>query len=314
MNLLAAQIVAFRSLSEMKAMKLDGENLQQIALQFIVAGLGHTSPLVRCASAEAIGRLAQAVGDAQFVAGTAQFTFDKLRSCRDANNRTGYALALGCLHRYVGSLGSGQHLNTAVSIILALAQDNTCTMVQVRDSRSPIIMTVSNQLEYRREYRIPCDSPICNHLPLQSWSIVALSQIAETGGGMFRGYVEPSLSLCLRLLLSTAFNNVDVVQCVGKLVHTYIHAITIDVFQISSLITVVGPELSASIGSIESTRTSFLIACALLFSHTDAMVRAEAIAGLQQLHLFAPRFVQLDELVVQLCVRIVSNIGNCKLN
>lgn len=62
----------------------------------------------------------------------AQYSFDKLRSCRDANNRTGYVLALGSLHRYVGSLGSGQHLNTSVSILLALAQDATSSLVQVR--------------------------------------------------------------------------------------------------------------------------------------------------------------------------------------
>lgn len=61
----------------------------------------------------------------------AQFSFDKLKSCRDAINRTGFALALGSLHRYVGSLGSGQHLNTSVSILLALAQDGTSALVQV---------------------------------------------------------------------------------------------------------------------------------------------------------------------------------------
>lgn len=67
----------------------------------------------------------------QFVASMAQYSFDKLKSCRDANNRTGFALALGSLHRYVGSLGSGQHLNTSVSILLALAQDATSSLVQV---------------------------------------------------------------------------------------------------------------------------------------------------------------------------------------
>lgn len=69
----------------------------------------------------------------------AQYSFDKLKSCRDANNRTGFALALGSLHRYVGSLGSGQHLNTSVSILLALAQDSTSSVVQVRISFSNVL-------------------------------------------------------------------------------------------------------------------------------------------------------------------------------
>lgn len=55
-------------------------------------------------------------------------------------------------------------------------------------------------------------------LIFKSWSLVALGLIADTGGGMFRGYVEPSLSLCLKLLLDTPSANVDVMQCTGKFV------------------------------------------------------------------------------------------------
>ena len=46
---------------------------------------------------------------------------------------------------------------------------------------------------------------------------------------MFRGYVEPSLSLVLQLLLSVPPSNVDVHQCLGKC--------------LAALITTVGPEL-----------------------------------------------------------------------
>lgn len=42
-------------------------------------------------------------------------------------------MALGCLHRYVGGIGSGQHLKTSVSILLALAQDGTSPEVQVKN-------------------------------------------------------------------------------------------------------------------------------------------------------------------------------------
>lgn len=58
------------------------------------------------------------------------FTF-RLKSARDAASRTGHSLALGCLHRYVGGMGTGQHLNTSVSILLALAQDTNAPIVQV---------------------------------------------------------------------------------------------------------------------------------------------------------------------------------------
>lgn len=46
---------------------------------------------------------------------------------------------------------------------------------------------------------------------------------------MFRGYIEPSLSLALKLLLIVPHYHADVHQCIGKL--------------ISALITTIGPEL-----------------------------------------------------------------------
>lgn len=92
------------------------------------------NPILRCAAAESLGRLAQVVGDPRFTAELAQMSFDRLKSARDVASRTGHSLALGCIHRYVGGMGSSQHLNTSVSILLALAQDTTSPVVQVSES------------------------------------------------------------------------------------------------------------------------------------------------------------------------------------
>lgn len=87
--------------------------------------------MLRCAAGEALGRMAQVVSDSKFVAEMAQNSFDCLKSARDVISRTGHSLALGCLHRYVGGMGSSQHLHTSVSILLALAQDQASPEVQV---------------------------------------------------------------------------------------------------------------------------------------------------------------------------------------
>ena len=43
--------------------------------------------------------------------------------------------------------------------------------------------------------------------------MISLALIADTGGPMFRGYVEPTLGACLRLMLSSAATtNADVAQ------------------------------------------------------------------------------------------------------
>lgn len=61
------------------------------------------------------------------------------------------------------------------------------------------------------------------------WALHALSMIADSGGPMFRTYVEPTLSIVLKLLLHMAPTHIDVHQCIGKC--------------LTALITTVGPEL-----------------------------------------------------------------------
>ena len=63
----------------------------------------------------------------------------------------------------------------------------------------------------------------------QVWALHALALIADSGGPMFRSYVEPTLSLVLSLLLSVPPSNVDVHQCLGKC--------------LGALITTIGPEM-----------------------------------------------------------------------
>jgi hypothetical protein len=74
----------------------------------------------------------------------------------------------------------------------------------------------------------------------------------------------------------------------------------------SALITAIGPELSLAGGTIENMRSSFLIVCSMLIDHPDVLTQSEGIYCIQQLHLFAPRFVQLDNLVSMVCSLINS--------
>ena len=61
------------------------------------------------------------------------------------------------------------------------------------------------------------------------WALHALSLIADSGGPMFRSYVEPSLALLLERLLTVPQHNAEVHQCIGHC--------------LQALITTVGPEL-----------------------------------------------------------------------
>ncbi|MPC13265.1 HEAT repeat-containing protein 5B [Portunus trituberculatus] len=255
MNIFTAVLSALKILSDNKA-SFGQDDVKKAATALLLGGLIHPNSTLRCASGEAIGRMAQVVGDPRFVAELAQNSFDKLKSARDAVSRTGHSLALGCLHRYVGGMGSGQHLSTSISILLALAKDTTSPVVQV-------------------------------------WALHALSLIADSGGPMFRSYVEPSLALLLELLLSVPLHTAEVHQCIGKC--------------LQALITTVGPELQGTNSSVVMVRWSLLCGCGLVQEHPEPLVQAEAIACLQQMHMFAPRHVNLSSLVPMLVKKLSCN-------
>lgn len=255
MNIFTALLCGLKGLTESKA-TIGQEDVRKSATNLIINALISANPILRCAAGEALGRIAQVVGDSRFTAELAQTSFDRLKSARDVVTRTGHSLALGCLHRYVGGMGSSQHLNTSVSILLALAQDGSSPVVQV-------------------------------------WSLYALSLISDSGGPMFRGYIEPALSLGLKLLLTVPQSHVDVHQCIGRV--------------LAALITTIGPELQGNATTICSVRSNFLCACAVMQAHSDPLVQAEATGCLQQLHLFAPRHVNLSSLVPTLCRTLSSN-------
>jgi len=180
-NIFTAVLTALKTLAETKqSSAIDDENVKKSACTLVMQTLSHPNPILRCAAGEALGRLTQVVGDNRFVAEIAQICFDRLKEFRDVPSRTGYSLALGCLHRYVGGMSTGQYLNLSVSILLALAQDQSASTVQV-------------------------------------WALHALALVADCGGQMFRSYVEPCLALILNLLLSIPQSQSDVFQCCGRL-------------------------------------------------------------------------------------------------
>ena len=181
--------------------------------------------------------------------------FEKLKNSQDVTSRTGYALGLGCLHRYVGNMGAGQDMTSSVSILFAMAQNPASSIVQV-------------------------------------WAIHALYLIIDSGGSMFRNFIEPCVEFIVHSVLSIPYTNRDVYVGIGKL--------------LSSLITFMGPELQVSSNSNNELRNACLTTCAVMQTHADSMIRCEAIQCLQEMHLFASKYVDLRMLVPYLVTALVS--------
>ncbi|XP_045864857.1 HEAT repeat-containing protein 5A isoform X8 [Meles meles] len=235
---------------------LGPEEIRRPALALVMGALESPNPLLRCAAAEAWARLAQVVDDGAFTAALAQVSFDKLKSARDVVTRTGYSLALGSLHRYLGGISSSQHLNSCVGILFTLSQDST----------SPDV---------------------------QTWALHSLSLIIDSAGPLYNMHVEPTLSLIIMLLLNVPPTHAEVHQSLGRC--------------LNALITTLGPELQGNSTSISTLRTSCLLGCAVMQDNPDCLVQAQAISCLQQLHMFAPRHVNLSSLVSCLCEILLDN-------
>ncbi|XP_061319459.1 HEAT repeat-containing protein 5A isoform X5 [Pezoporus flaviventris] len=255
LNVVSAFSTSLKHLANCKG-SLGPEEVRRSALTLVMGALESNNPLLRCAAAECLARLAQVVSDTAFTAGLAQVSFDKLKSARDVVSRTGHSLALGCLYRYLGGIGSTQHLNACVGILYTLSQDST----------SPDV---------------------------QAWALHSLSLIVDLAGPLYHVHVEPTLSLVLMLLLTVPPAYTEVHQSLGRC--------------LNALITTLGPELQGSSTTVSALRTSCLLGCAVMQDNPDCLVQAQAISCLQQLHMFAPRHVNLSSLVSCLCEILLDN-------
>ncbi|KAM9380886.1 HEAT repeat-containing protein 5A [Phaethornis superciliosus] len=184
LNVVSAFSTSLKHLANCKG-SLGPEEVRRSALTLVIGALESNSPLLRCAAAECLARLAQVVSDSAFTAGLAQVSFDKLKSARDVVSRTGHSLALGCLYRYLGGISSTQHLNACVGILYTLSQDST----------SPDV---------------------------QAWALHSLSLIVDLAGPLYHMHVEPTLSLVLMLLLTVPPAYAEVHQSLGRCLNALI--------------------------------------------------------------------------------------------
>ncbi|KAM8782703.1 HEAT repeat-containing protein 5A isoform 3-T3 [Rhynchonycteris naso] len=127
---------------------------------------------------------------------------------------------------------------------------------------------------------------------VQTWALHALSLIIDSAASLYYMHVEPTLSLIIMLLLNVPTTHAEVHQSLGRC--------------LNALITTLGPELQGNSTSVSALRTSCLLGCAVMQDNPDCLVRAQAITCLQQLHMFAPRHVNLSSLVSSLCVNLCS--------
>ncbi|XP_030212239.1 HEAT repeat-containing protein 5A [Gadus morhua] len=171
-------------------LSLGPEELRAPALALLVGALENSSPLLRCAAAEGLARLVQAVNDPGFTHTLSVACLERLRSGRDAVARSGHALAVGALYRYVGGVQSPQHLTSCLGVLNTLAQDTS--------------------------------SP-----ELQTWCVYGVCVLLDvpSGGGVCVSVCEPSVGLLVQLLLSSPPSPPGLPHALGRLLHALTSAL-----------------------------------------------------------------------------------------
>lgn len=206
-NIFTAVLSSIKSLAETKS-EIGDEPVRKATLRLVMETLTHSNPVLRCAAGEALGRMAQVIAESPFVVEVATYCFDRLKHSQTdaAAAKTGYALGLGCLHRYVGSMGAGQHVTSSVSILFGMAAAQNQAAAVVSSSSAA-----------------PAGAGTATAAPtVQVWAIHALYLIIDSGGSMFRNYIEPCVEFILQYTLSNPFINRDVFVALGKLLNAII--------------------------------------------------------------------------------------------
>ncbi|CAJ0931852.1 unnamed protein product, partial [Ranitomeya imitator] len=170
-------------------------------------------------------------------------------------------------------------------------------------------------------YRVKNSVPLLGlrETDFTTWALHSLSIVIDSSGPLYYTHIEPTLSLLMTALLSTPPSHAEVHRSLGRC--------------LSALLNTLGPELQAKFKAVSgpaitvplistvislvnagsgelvvTQRDHCLLACSVMQENPDCLVQAQGISCLQQLHMFAPKHVNLSSLVPTLCVSMALSM------
>ncbi|CAI6333670.1 unnamed protein product [Periconia digitata] len=137
--------------------------IQELLHLFIVL----PDPYVRNIAGEALGRLCSSSGNA-LTTTEVNYLVDQIVANREPNARSGYAVALGCIHSQLGGMAAGYHLKNILGILMSLSNDP--------------------------------------HPVVHFWALDSLTRVADSAGLTFSAYVTSTLGMLAQLFGSDTHN------------------------------------------------------------------------------------------------------------
>ena len=220
---------------------------------------------IRNVAYAALGRLCNSSGNV-FTSNEINTLIDMIVSNRDPNARAGCAMALGSIHSHVGGMAAGYHLKKIHAILMSL-----------------------------------CSDPIP---AVHSCAIEALSQVADSAGLTFSGYVSSTLGLLAQLWTCDTHNEESPTISTSNYELESPTSVVI-ARCIDSLINVLGPDLQ------DMTKARELILTLIWqFEINDLpMVQAEGLQATEHMYLYDSKHVKFPSYVRQLQTKLDSSHG-----
>lgn len=211
---------------------------------------------IRSVAYEAIGRLCNSSGNT-FTANEVNTLIDTIVSNRDPNARAGCAMALGSIHAQVGGMAAGFHLKKIHGVLMSLCSDPNPTV------------------------------HFC--------AIEALSQVADSAGLTFSGYVASTLGLLAQVWTCDSHNEESILIASSNLEIVWPTA-TVVAHTIDSLVNVLGPDLQ----DMNKARELMLILMKQFSNDNLAIVQAESLRAWEHIYLYDSGHVDLAAYVRRL--------------
>jgi len=139
---------------------LKGSAVEKVIQELLHLFVVMPDPYVRNLAAEALGRLCNSSGNI-LTSTEVNYLVDQIVANREPNARSGYAVALGCIHSQLGGMAAGYHLKNILGILMSLGNDP--------------------------------------HPVVHFWALDSISKVAESAGLTFSSYVTSTLGMLAQL-------------------------------------------------------------------------------------------------------------------
>ncbi|MCJ1462526.1 hypothetical protein MMC07_001128 [Pseudocyphellaria aurata] len=226
-------------------------------LQEILHGLiMNQDRYIRNVAYAALGRLCNSSGNT-FTTNEINILIDTIVSNRDPNARAGCAMALGSIHSHVGGMAAGYHLKKIHSILMSL-----------------------------------CSDP---HPAVHSCAIEALSQVADSAGLTYAGYVSSTLGLLAQLWTCDTHNEESATVTTSN--HEFESPTPVVIARcVDSLVNVLGPDLQDM-----SKIRELILTLIRQFEIDDLpLVQAEGLRAMEHIYLYDSKHIEFASYVRQL--------------